>query len=402
MHGRTWAEINLDRLGRNYHRIKDIVGNAKVLAAVKADAYGHGAVQVAHKLEKEGIDYFGVAGVEEGVELRESGLKKPILILSPVPFDMIGQLFEYDLIPTISESAMIEKLSQFTKRSGQLEVHIEIDTGMTRTGFSSHLAVDRIKKIAETTGLKIGGIFSHFAVAENDPVFTMEQLTRFKKIVDELKKSGLEPPLIHIANSAAILKFKLSHLDLVRPGLALYGLVEGFEPILNLKSKVVNIRKVKKGVGISYGLKFRTRKESIIATVSAGYGDGLPRSVSSKGEVVIRGRRAPIVGVVCMDLFMVDVTAIPEVTLNDEVVIIGEDLPAGQVAGWADTIVYELVTNIGPRVPRIFFEGGKVIEIRDLLKRRHPVGGNDEKACSDSAFVTRPLRSGTGTRGQER
>ncbi|RKX69383.1 alanine racemase [candidate division WOR-3 bacterium] len=402
MHGRTWAEIDLDRLSRNFARIKAMVGDAKVLAAVKADAYGHGAVQIARRLEKEGIDFFGVAGVEEGIELRESGINKPILILSPLPFDLIPLVFEYNLIPTLSESAMIERFAQFSKKYGELEVHVEVDTGMTRTGFSSHLAADRIRRIFKTPGLRLGGIFSHFAVAESDPEFTSHQFNLLRSIVDELRADGIHPPLIHIANSAGLINFPYSHLDLVRPGLALYGLVDGFEPILKLKSRVVNLRRVKKGTGISYGLKFRTQRDSHIATISAGYGDGIPRSVSNRGEVMIRGKRAPIVGVVCMDLFMVDVTDIDGVALNDEVTIIGDELPAYELAGWANTIVYELVTNIGPRVPRLFFEDGKIIEIRDLLKRRYPLtGGHDEKDLPSSAFITPPLRSGAGTRCQE-
>lgn len=403
MHGRTWAEIDLDRLGRNYKRLRGMVSEAKMLAAVKADAYGHGAIQVAHRLEREGVDIFGVAGVEEGVELRQSGIQRPILILSPVPFDMIPGVFEYHLIPTISESTMIDKFAPFTKKYGELEVHVEVDTGMTRTGFSRHLAVDRIKKIVETKGFRVGGIFSHFAVAENDQEFTMKQLMIFKEIVGELEGIGIGKPLVHIANSAGILNLPLSHLDLVRPGLALYGLVDGFEPIMGLKSKVVNLRRVKKGVGVSYGLKFKTKRESLIATVSAGYGDGLPRAVSNRGEVLIRNKRVPIVGVVCMDLFMADVTGIDGVVLDDDVVIIGEGLSAYDVAGWARTIVYELVTNIGPRVPRVFFEDGKIVEIRDLLKRRYPMtGGRNEKTYPGSSVFTRPLRSGAGTSRQER
>ncbi|HID32238.1 MAG TPA: alanine racemase, partial [bacterium (Candidatus Stahlbacteria)] len=323
MHGRIWAEIDLDRLGRNFRRVRELVGKARILAAVKADAYGHGAVPVARRLQEEGIDFFGVAGVEEGVELRENGIQRPILILSPLPFDLIPLVFEYRLIPTISESAMIERFSRFAQEYGELEVHVEIDTGMTRTGFSHHLAVDRIRRIAKTPGLKLSGIFSHFAVAETDQEFTAKQFTIFKKIVDELQDSGIKPPLIHIANSAGLINLNYSHLDLVRPGLALYGLLPGFEPILKLKSRVVNLRKVKKGTGISYGLEYTTKRDSIIATISAGYGDGIPRAVSNRGEVMIRKRRVPVVGVICMDLFMVDVTDIEVVKLNDEVVIIG-------------------------------------------------------------------------------
>ena len=380
--GRVWAEISLDRLINNYRIVRKSTGNARIMAAIKADAYGHGAIEVAHALEAEGIYMFGVAGVEEGIELRDAGIKTKILVLSPILYDQIDDLLDHDIIPTVSELGFFKVLDERLKERGTPGlVHIEVDTGMTRTGFSIDEAADALGTIHASPRITIDGIFSHFPLADADGAFTKEQIERFNGLISAMKTRGVEFGSIHLANSAGIFRWPQSHYDLVRPGIALYGLKSSpkisydsdFRPVMKLMSRVVNMRVVEAGTPISYGHTYRTKRRGKIATVSVGYGDGYPRLLSNKGEVLIRSKRAPIVGTVCMDLIMVDVTDLPDVTVGDVVTLFGEDgdqeITVEECAAKADTIVYEITSGIGPRVARVFKSDEEVLRIRTLLGR---------------------------------
>jgi alanine racemase len=380
--GRVWAEISLDRLKSNYRLVKKSAGGARIMAAIKADAYGHGAIEVARILESEGIHMFGVAGVEEGIELRDAGIKTKILVLSPILYEQIDAVLEYDIIPTISELGFFNAFDKkLRERAKPGLVHVEVDTGMTRTGFPIDEAADALATISASPRVVIDGVFSHFPLADADGAFTQQQVVRFNDLIDDLKSGGLSFNSIHIANSSGIFRWPESHYDLVRPGIALYGLRSSpnityagdFSPVMELKSRVVNVRVVGAGTPVSYGHTYHTTKDSTIATVSVGYGDGYPRLLSNKGEVLIRSRRASIVGTVCMDLIMVDVTDMPRVEVGDIVTLFGEDgdleITAEECAAKADTIVYEITSGIGPRVARVFKLDDRVIKIRTLLGR---------------------------------
>jgi alanine racemase len=380
--GRVWAEVYLDRISHNYKLIKQKVERAEIMAAIKADAYGHGAVEVARTLEAEGIYMFGVASLEEGIELRKAGITSKILVLSPIIYSQIDALLEYNLIPTISELGFFKLLDKKLRvRQKPMVVHIEVDTGMTRTGIPYRDAHSTIQKIDTSPFITIEGIFSHFPLADADGSFTKKQIEEFNDLIKNLKRVSINPHFVHIANSAGIFRYGRSHFNLVRPGIALYGLnsspevnfAEKFLPAMVLKSRVVNLRKVSNGTAVSYGHTYKTKRKSIIATVSVGYGDGYPRALSNCGEVLINGVRAPIIGTVCMDLIMIDVTDIKGVKVGDIVTLIGKDgcemVTAEECAVKSNTIVYEITSGIGPRVARVFKVRDRVISVRNLLGR---------------------------------
>lgn len=380
--GRVWAEILLDRLRNNYRIIRGSAGNARIMAAIKADAYGHGAVEVARTLESEGIYMFGVAGVEEGIELRKAGIRSKILVLSPILYDQIDEILEHDIIPTISEIGFIDALDRKLKERGRpCLVHVEVDTGMTRTGFPLGEAKQALAMISASPRIRIDGIFSHFPLADGNGSFTEKQIEEFGGFIRDLKPSGISHGSIHLANSSGMFRWPNSHYDLVRPGIALYGLrsspavsYEGdFTPVMELRTRVVNIRTVESQTPISYGHSFLTRRRSRIATISIGYGDGYPRLLSNQGEVIIQSKRVPIVGTICMDLTMVDVTDLPDVRIGDVVTVIGhegdDEITAEECAAKANTIVYEITSGIGPRVARVFMADGRIIRIRTLLEK---------------------------------
>lgn len=381
-YGRIWAEIDLGKLALNYKKIKKSCKDAKILAPIKADAYGHGAIEVGRSLEEAGIFMLGVASVEEGIELRKGEIKRPILVLSPIPFEEIDAIFEYHLRPTVSDIAFFNRLKKRTELYHRtVPIHIEVDTGMTRTGLPYDAARKIIARIAEEERVVIEGVFTHFPIADADHRFSQHQVHSLVELKKGLAAAGIVPKFFHIANTAGILRVPNACFNLVRPGICLYGLLPnpkmsnqlGLEPVLSLRSKVVNMRRVPSGTKISYGHTYKTKGPARIATISAGYGDGYPRSLSRTGEVIIKGRRAPIVGTICMDLLMVDVTSIPQVRVNDTVTLIGrekkEEITASELAERAKTIVYEIICGIGPRVPRVYYDNHKFIRIRNLLLR---------------------------------
>lgn len=375
-----WAEIDVDALVHNYRRIREVAGQARILAAVKAEAYGHGGREVARVIENLGAESFGVASVEEGIDLRTNGqIRRPIVILSPPPYREIEAIFDYNLTPNVTEEGFAKALAQEANRRGKvIGVHVEVDTGMGRTGVSASTAPALISLVANKPGLRLEAVFTHFPAAETDEAFTKAQIAEFDTLIERLKSEGIQVPALHSANSAGLFRYPDSRYDIVRPGLALYGIEpEGFEgklglkPVMTLRARIVNLRTMPKGVSISYGRTYVLEKETLVATLSVGYGDGYPRALSNKGEVLYHGRRFPIIGTVCMDLLMVDLKEAYRAKIGDEVTLMGTDqeavITADEVAAWADTISYEITTRISPRVPRIYKTSKRILGTRTLL-----------------------------------
>lgn len=378
----TWLEIDLDRLERNVRAIQDRVGtDTRILLTVKADAYGHGAVQVAQALSAPGgVAAFGVATIDEAIELREAGIETTVLVLSPVLERELPAVVDHELAITISSLDFAEAASFYASgRDAVIDVHVEVDTGMGRTGTAEDEAEDHIRRVARLPHLHLAGVYTHFPVSDVDPGYTREQIDRFDALVARLRASGVEIPMVHSANSAAVVSLPESHMDLVRPGLAAYGhhpagADTGLDlaPIMEWKSRLVDVRRVKAGRTISYGRDFTTTRDSNIGVVPVGYGHGYPFAASGRGSMLVGGRRVPIVGRVTMDMTMVDLTDLRERPVpGDEVVIVGrqgsEEITFHDVAGWAGTIIYEVMCGISKRVPRTYFRKGKVETYKTLL-----------------------------------
>ncbi len=355
---RVYAQIDLEAIRHNLGEVKKRSG-AKLLAVIKANAYGHGAIRVARATE-DMVDYFAVATIEEAIDLRENGIRTPILILGYLSPEYFSELVRYDITQTIFDYESAQLLAKAGGRA-----HIAVDTGMSRIGFPvSEESVGIIKKIVSLDGIDVEGIFTHFASAdEEDKAFTHLQYERFSWLCKRLCEEGVNIPIKHVSNSAAIIDMPQYSLDMVRSGIITYGLRPSNEvgefnliPALKLKSHVVNVKTLPKGVPISYGRTFVTSRESVIATVPVGYADGYPRALSNKGRVMIHGKSAPIVGRVCMDQFMIDVTEVENVRVGDEVSLIDENITADEIAKLEGTINYETVCKISDRVPRLYDE----------------------------------------------
>ncbi|MBI3754547.1 MAG: alanine racemase [Deltaproteobacteria bacterium] len=365
----TLAIIDRAAIQSNYLELKrNVAEDVEMLAVVKANAYGHGAVEAGKALEQVGCSFFGVALCEEGVELREAGIKSPIIVLGGVYPNQIRDAVEYDLTPVIFDIETARILDSLSAKTGKrINVHVKLDTGMGRLGLLPYQVVPFFKALKGLPNIEIEGVLSHFAEAdEEDKGFTGEQLNVFLKILNVVKDLGFNPRLMHLANSAAIIGHADSHFNLARPGIMLYGaypaghMIEKIDlkPAIRLVTQIIHIKKVSKGFSVSYGRKFITKRDSIIAAIPIGYGDGYSRALSNKGEVLIRGQRARIAGVVCMDITMLDVTHIKDVSEGDEVVLIGkqgnDEITADEVAERAGTISYEILCGISNRVPRVY------------------------------------------------
>jgi alanine racemase len=355
----TWAEIDLDSLIHNFNVVKGLVDDGVgVLSVVKADAYGHGAVEVGRKLEEAGTEMLGVATVEEAAELRDYGIEIPILLLGGMRPDEAPVVVEHSLTPCLFSLDAAKALDEESAKSGaKSPYHLKIDTGMTRLGVRPE-EMDRI--LAGLAGLRhivMEGALTHLASAFSEsPESTRSQLGEFSRIVAVIRERGFRPRYVHTANSPGIQRFPESHMDLVRPGIMLYGSDGGglpLKPVMRLKSVVIQVSKVPAGTPVSYGGTFVTGRPSVIATLPIGYADGYMRRLSNRAQVSIRGVLAPVVGTVCMDLVMVDVTDVPGASVGDEVVLFGDSLVSvDDVALWADTISYEILSITGKRVPR--------------------------------------------------
>lgn len=360
----TEAIVNLNALRHNYRVLKKSAGDANVMAIVKANAYGHGAVEVVRALKKEGVKHFGVALVEEGIKLRDNGIKDNIYILSGITKGQEEEIINFKFIPLVSDIETVERFSRIAKKTERLaEVHLKIDTGMGRLGFLPWEAGVFFKRLKEIKHIKITGIASHFSdLAGGDKRFANEQLKIFNNVIAEGIKNGFTFKWIHIANSAAVFLLPQARFNLVRPGIALYGCPpfdgckEALKPVMELKTRVIYIKRVPENYPVSYGRTFYTKRESLIATIPIGYADGMNRLLSNKGEVLVKAKRVPVVGRVCMDLTMIDVSEIDGVKTGDEVVIIGgqgkESIPALEIADRIGTISYEVLCSISSRVPR--------------------------------------------------
>ncbi|MCU0558739.1 MAG: alanine racemase [Desulfobacterales bacterium] len=378
-----WAEIDIDAIAHNVSELRRITHpNARLMAVVKANGYGHGAVEVARTALASGAAWLGVARLPEAVLLREAGLGAPILVFGYTPPQAAGRLAEFDLRQSVYSLAAAEAYSAAAAAQGKrIRVHLKVDTGMGRLGMvpaalsgkasGNGVGQEFIREaaaIARLPGLEAEGIFTHFAAADSaDISYAERQLALFGEVLSALRAAGLEFALRHAANSAALIALPDSHLDLVRPGIALYGLAPSDEvdltgislqPAMALKTRIIHLKSVPAGTCISYGMTYRTPSPTLIATIPAGYADGYRRLFSSKGEMLVGGRRTPVVGRVCMDLTMLDVGALPNVQLEDEVVIFGkqgnEFISADDLARALGTINYEITCDLTARVPRVY------------------------------------------------
>jgi alanine racemase len=359
----------MEALEHNYNKIREKVSHTtRMMAVVKANAYGHGDVEVTRALERMGCDFFGVAICEEGIRLRKGGVKRPIVVLGGVYPGQIKEVFEFDLTPVIFDMDTALILNKLAEKTGtKKKVHIKVDTGMGRLGLLPRSVVSFFQEFRNFDSLELEGVMSHFAEMEvPEKKFSQKQLELFLKTIGIIQGLGFSPSCIHMANSAAIVDFVESHFNMIRPGIMLYGSYPDkrfakmidLKPVMHLKTQILQLKRVPPGFSISYGRTFVTKRESAIATIPIGYGDGLPRRLSSnQGEVLVRGVRVPIVGLVCMDLTMIDVTAVEDAAVGDEVVVIGpqgdDAVTLEEIAEKAGTVSYEILCNVSKRVPRL-------------------------------------------------
>ena len=375
---RTWAEIDLDALAHNYRQARALIGpQVKYLGVVKADAYGHGAVQVASELERLGTDYLAVSSLDEARELRHGGIHAPILILGHTPPDMVAQLIEYDITQAVSAQAKAEEYSAAAVKSGgTLKVHIKVDTGMSRLGFlvrGTHFdgGVAAIAASCALPGLSAEGIFTHFAASDEDDgeseQYTREQFALFTRVIDALAARGRRFAIRHCANSGALARYPEMYLDMVRPGIALYGVGAdaqrlGLRPVMALMSSVSTIKAFDPKTDISYGRTFHTTQKTRVGVLPIGYADGFFRGLSNRMSVLTDQGPAPVRGRICMDMCMVDLTGLPEVHVGGTVEIFGRHQLVDTLAALLDTIPYELTCAVSKRVPRLYLRDGEVVE----------------------------------------
>ena len=380
---RSWVEVDLDNFISNLHEIKRLIGpQVDFMQTVKADAYGHGAIEISNAALKNGARMLGVANADEGVQLRISGIDAPVVILSPSTAPEIDEIIKYDLTPSVSDVFFVRQLQKALEKAGRkLPVHIEVDTGMGRGGTIHSEALNLIREISKLPNITMEGIFSHFAISENIIPCNDRQWQLFSGLLEELEVEGIKIPIRHIENSGAILNYPEFKMDMVRPGIMTYGIYPAPEneikaalaPVMSFKTSIVLLKDFPKGYGIGYGSTYITNKETRIATIPVGYGDGYPFILSNQGEALIRGKRAPIVGRVSMDMCTIDITHIAGCAVGDEVVLLGEQgkeyISANEIAAKARTISYEVLCALGKRAPRVFLQKGKTDAVEPRLRR---------------------------------
>ncbi|HEX9916829.1 MAG TPA: alanine racemase [candidate division Zixibacteria bacterium] len=367
----AYLEVDLDALAYNIKNIRKKIGKkVEFMAVVKADGYGHGAYQVAKTVLERGVDCLGVAILEEGIKLREKGIKGKIVNLYPEPIGREKYVIEYDIAQVITDYAFALNLSREAKKLDKIaQVYVEVDTGLGRYGMAPENAIKLVKKIYNLKNIRFKGIISQFSTAdEKDKNFALKQLSIFKKTVHDLESSGYRIPIKSIANSGAVLDIPQSYFNQVRVGHLIYGLYPSIytsqsikvKPVLKWRSKIAFIKEVEKGTPLGYGRSYHTKKKSKIATIPLGYADGYSRLLSNKAQVLIHNKRLSVVGRVCMDAFMVDVSSIPDVKVGDEVTLIGrqgkEEISAHQLGKWTGTFSYEVLSRIGKRVPIVYLK----------------------------------------------
>ncbi|HHV30243.1 MAG TPA: alanine racemase [Clostridium sp.] len=382
---RAWAEVNLDNIAHNVKEIRRITDKkAEIMGVVKADAYGHGVMEVTRTLLDNGVTRLAVSMLDEAIQLRQNGIQVPILILSYTDPIRAEEIILYDVTQTVFSHDLAKALSDAAvKHNRNVKIHIKIDTGMTRVGFMpGYSAVKNVVQISKLPGIIIEGLFTHFASAdETDKAYTYMQFERFMSIVSELNRIGVYIPVKHVCNSAGLIEFPEMHLNMVRPGIALYGLYPSDEvdktkielrPAMSMKANVILVKDVEKDTCISYGRIFKTCRSSKIATIPIGYADGYTRLLTNKGKVLLNGQLASIVGKICMDQCMVDITDIEgDVNVGDEAVLIGKqqdnEIKVEDLAKSVGTINYELVSIIGKRIPRVYLKEGKIYNVLNYL-----------------------------------
>jgi alanine racemase len=378
-----FAEINLDNFRHNFREVKRLAEGKKTIGVIKADGYGHGAVELARILEEEGADYFAVAVITEALELRRNGYNKPILILGFTPPTFAEEIVKYDITQTVFSYELAETISnEAVKQNKIAKLHVKLDTGMGRVGFlPGHIAVSEVKRISKLKNIYLEGVFTHFAAADEEKKeFSKLQFERYSDVVEKLSKEGIDFEIKHVANSAGIIDLPEFHLDAVRPGIMLYGYYPSDEvfinrltlkPVMELKANIVNVKEVPENTPISYGRKFYTGTTSKIATLPFGYADGYTRLLYGKTFVIVNGVKAPVIGRICMDQCMIDVTECGDVRVGDEVIVMGErngiSNNADDIARRLGTISYEVLCMVSKRVPRVYAENGNIIKIKNYV-----------------------------------
>lgn len=386
---RTWAEINLNAVEHNYRVIREkLDGGCKLMCVIKADGYGHGSVVLAKEYERLGADWFAVSNIEEAIQLRQNGITVPILILGYTPASMADKLNEFNITQAVLTKNYACELSDYSKKYGvNTNVHVKLDTGMTRIGLMYQnperdaCTIDEIEEIYRLENLNVNGMFSHFAVAddgEDGEEYTEKQLACFNSAIKLLKQRGIVFENYHIANSGGIIDYKCAHFNMVRAGIILYGLLPSCKlkheadliNVMELKSVISQIKTVEPDTTISYGRTYTTDKPTKIATVPIGYADGYIRSFGKKAEMIVNGKRAKVVGRICMDQLMLDVSHIDGIKVGDIITVFGNDhgakLSVDEIASWSDTINYEVICLVGKRVPRLYYKDGKIVDIMDI------------------------------------
>jgi alanine racemase len=385
----AWVEIDLDQLRRNFDLIRHALRGQKILLVVKADAYGHGAVDVAREALAAGVEMLGVATLHEGIELRRAGLGSPILILSPSLIGEAVEIVEHGLACTVNRPDFVRELARAAAAAGHvIQVHVEVDTGMGRSGVTPAEVLPLVRLIAGEPALRLEGLYTHFPDADGPNLtFAEGQIERFRAVCAELTAAGHRIPLLHAANSAALARLPAAACDLVRPGLLAYGLAPrgtppalAVRPVMSFRSRLLQVRDLPAGHPVSYARTFITPRPMRIGVVAVGYGHGLSRELSNRGEMLVRGRRAPVIGRVTMDMTMVDLDGVPDAQVEDEVVIFGEQDEAAisieEVAAISGTIAYDIMCSIGKRVPRVFRRGAATVKVTTLIgeRRQGPAG----------------------------
>lgn len=380
----TWVEVDLDRFATNLRALQALVGDrTRVLLVAKADAYGHGAVEMAHAAEAEGVSYLGVATLHEGLQLRISGCRLPIVALSPLLPSEIDEALAHDIDPTVADLDFARELSAAAVRAGRsARFHVEIDTGMGRIGVREEEAEEFLSRIGELPKLRLASLYTHFPDADADDVsMAQAQADQFRSVIARLAARGIRAPLVHAANSAGTVNLDGAHLDCVRLGLIAYGVHPPHDrarpqiaPVMSLRSRIVQVRELPMGTAVSYSRTFVTKRPTRMAIVPVGYGHGYSWLLSNRGQMLVGGRRVPILGRVTMDLTMVDVTDVPQAAVGAEVVLFGEQggarITVEEVAAWSETLPYEVMCTIGKRVTRLYRRAGRAVRMTTLVGER--------------------------------
>jgi alanine racemase len=382
-HRPVWAEINLDNLKNNMREVRRITKSKEIIAVIKADGYGHGALEIAPTLLENGATRIAVAVVTEAVELRKGGIACPIMVLGYTPATLVGDLIEFDIEQTVYSYDLASEISKAAGKAGKVaKIHIAVDTGMGRIGFlPNEESLEEVYKISKLPNILLQGIFSHFATAdETNKEYSSIQIEKFNWFYNNLILRGIVINMRHISNSAAIIDLPQAHFDAVRSGIVLYGYYPSnqvlkekitLKPVMTLKANIIHIKKLSASEFISYGRTFMTQRESVIATIPIGYADGYPRALSNKAMVIVNDKLVPVVGRICMDQCMIDITGIKDIKIGDEVILMGESesnrFNGDDIAKLIGTINYEVTCMISKRVPRVYIKDGEIVKVRNYV-----------------------------------